>query len=177
MFPRVIAITISFRKVWCFCQTHLLFVPTFFHSCIPHISHLHLSHNCCCSPISSRSSSRQRVSIRYLVTCTHHIAVFQSYETQDFRDTGVRNYSTYTYKEFNIHRAVDKVQARFLDSAKSNYDKNPHKRTYVWGFQADLVLICRVFQAKSVSKLCLQTKYFIGYRQMKSMSKHNILIN
>ena len=59
------------------------------------------------------------------------------------------------------------------------------KRTRVLGIRADFVLIYRVFSAKqpeNVLKLFLKLflikiKYCIDYQQMKSMCKHDILIN
>jgi len=62
-----------------------------------------------------------------------------------------------------------------------NYSKNPHKRRHVLGFQADFVWCFLQNQPENVLKvflkLFLKIKYSIDYQQMKSMRKHNILIN
>ena len=43
----------------------------------------------------------------------------------------------------------DKFEQRLM---LSSYSKNPHKRTHVFGLQADFVLIYRVFSAKTAGK-------------------------
>lgn len=64
------------------------------------------------------------------------------------------------------------------------YSKIPHKRTNVWGFQADFCSYIsgvlsktnlRIFLIKAFLKLFLKIKYCIDYQQMNSMCKRNIL--